>query len=108
MSGKQRLVVGTIVNIAALVAWGAEALDRRCYSSQCAGDGGTSRAGFRSKKPTGESRKPVDSTGMTGQSSGRGMWVRPNVCQTTTSVSATGRSAAVHRGSPSPPPCWFG
>jgi hypothetical protein len=33
--------------------------------------GGTSRAGLRSKKPTGESRNPVYSTGMTGQSSGR-------------------------------------
>jgi hypothetical protein len=28
VSGKQRLVVGTIVNIAAVMAWGAETLDR--------------------------------------------------------------------------------
>ena len=52
--------------------------------------------------------KPVYSTGITGQSSGRGMWVTPNVCHTTTSVSTRSRSAAVHAGSPSPPACWFG
>jgi hypothetical protein len=28
VSAKQRLVVGTIVNVAAVMAWGAEALDR--------------------------------------------------------------------------------
>ena len=33
-------------------------------------------------------------TGITGQSSGRGMWWLPNVYQTTTSVSSIGRSAA--------------
>ena len=74
VSGKQRLAVGMIVNIAALVAWGTEALDRRCYSSQCPGDGGTSRAGLRSKKLTGLSLKPSFATGITGQSSARGMW----------------------------------
>ena len=36
------------------------------------------------------------STGMTGQSSGRGTWVTPKVCQSTTSVSTSDRSAAVH------------
>ena len=43
--------------------------------------GGTSSAGLRSKNPNGESRKPVYSTGMTGQSSGRTKCVTPNVCQ---------------------------
>ena len=68
----------------------------------------TSSAGLRSKKPNGMSVKPVYSTGMTGQSSGRTKCVTPNVYQTTTSVSAIGRSCAVQRGSPSPPACWFG
>ena len=31
---------------------------------------------------TGTSEKPVYSTGITGQSSGRGMWVTPKVCHT--------------------------
>ena len=48
------------------------------------------------------------STGITGQSSGRTKWVTPNVYQSTTSVSAIDRSAAVQRGRPSPPACWFG
>ena len=74
VSGGQRVLLGTVVNVAALVAWAAEALDRRQVSpSQWSGDGGTSRAGLWSKKPTGASRNPVDSTGITGQSSGRGM-----------------------------------
>ena len=74
VSSGQRVLLGTVVNVAALIAWAAEAMDRRhVSSSQWSGDGGTSRAGLRSKKPTGASRKPVDSTGMTGQSSGRGM-----------------------------------
>ena len=51
--------------------------------------GGTSRAGLRSKNPTGVSRNPVYSTGMTGQSSGRGRWVTPNVYQSTTSASTS-------------------
>ena len=72
-----------------------------------------SRAGRRARgcgrrSRPGESRKPVYSTGITGQSSGRTKWVTPNVYQTTTSVSTSDRSAAVQRGSPSPPACWFG
>ncbi len=67
---------------------------RRSYEWQWF-DGGTSRAGFRSKKPTGMSVKPAYSTGITGQSSGRGTWVTPNVCQTTRSVFSIGRSAVV-------------
>ena len=59
--------------------------------------GGTSSAGLRSKNPAGTSWKPVVSTGMTGQSSGRGTWVTPNVCHTTTSVPTSDRSAAVQR-----------
>jgi hypothetical protein len=72
VSGRDRLLVGAVVNLAVVVAWAAEALDgrrnekERHYSSQCAADGGTSRAGLRSKKPTGASRNPVDSTGWTG------------------------------------------
>jgi hypothetical protein len=50
----------------------------------------------------------VYSTGMTGKSSGRQKCVTPTVCHSTMSVSTTGRSAAVHRGSPSPPGCWLG
>ena len=45
------------------------------------GLGGTSRAGLRSKKPHGFSENETVSTGMTGQSSGRGMWWMPNVPQ---------------------------
>ena len=56
----------------------------------------------------GRAGSPQYSTGMTGQSSGRGKCVTPNVYQSTTSVSTSDRSAAVHRGSPSPPACWFG
>ena len=65
-------------------------------------------AGLRSKKPMGLSVKPTYSTGMTGKSSGRQKWVVPTVCQSTTSVPATGRSAAVQAGSPAPPGCWLG
>ena len=68
----------------------------------------TSSAGLRSKKPNGMSVKPVYSTGMTGQSSGRTKCVTPNEYQTTTSVPAIVRSCAVQRGKPSPPACWFG
>src|SRR5207253_5423617 len=70
--------------------------------------GGTSSVGLRSKNPNGTSENPAYSTGITGQSSGRGMWVTPNVCHSTTSVSTRERSAAVHWGNPSPPPDWFG
>jgi hypothetical protein len=78
------------------------------WSPPADADGARSIAGFRSKKPNGLSVNPVYSTGMTGKSSGRQKWVTPTVCQTTMSVSTTERSAAVHRGSPSPPGCWFG
>jgi hypothetical protein len=40
--------------------------------------GGTSRAGFRSKKPNGLSQNETMSLGITGQSSGRVMWWVPN------------------------------
>lgn len=50
--------------------------------------GGISRLGLASKKLTGLRKKPVVSTGMTGQSSMRGMWVTPKACQMTQSASA--------------------
>src|ERR1035437_7429283 len=75
------------------------------YSQCSVWGGGTSSAGLRSKKPNGLTRNPVYSTGMTGQSSGRTKCVTPKLYQTTTSRSAIGRFAAVHRGSPSPPAC---
>ena len=92
-------------------ARGAPALRRPVGVAAAVARGGRSRtssAGLRSKKPTGISMKPVYSTGITGQSSGRTKWVTPNVYQSTTSVSSSGRSAAVHAGRPSPPACWFG
>src|SRR6185369_6985062 len=76
--------------------------------SECGCGGGTSSAGFRSKNPTGLSRNPAVATGMIGQSSGRGTWWWPNVYQTTTSRSSTGRSWLVQAGSPAPPGCRFG
>lgn len=66
----------------------------RHFALQCF-DGGTSIAGFWSKKPVGFSEKPVYSTGITGQSSGCGTCVTPNVCQTTTSVFSIERFCAV-------------
>jgi hypothetical protein len=42
-------------------------------AQQCTAGAGTSRPGFRSKKPTGLSLKPMGITGITGQSSGRTM-----------------------------------
>ena len=72
------------------------------------GEGGRSMAGLEWKKPSGFSMKPILCTGITGQSSGRGMWVWPNVYQTTRSVSAVDRFAAVHLGNPSPPGRWLG
>ena len=63
-------------------------------SAQCP-DGATSSAGLQSKKPTGISVKPVYSTGITGQSSGRGTWVTPNVCHTTMSVFSVFRFCSV-------------
>ena len=44
--------------------------------------------------PTGIIVKPAYSTGMTGQSSGRGTWVTPKVCHTTMSVSSMDRFSA--------------
>src|SRR4029453_17563753 len=64
--------------------------------------------GLRAKNPAGLSMKPTYSHGMTGQSSGRTKWVVPSVSQATMSSSTSGRSAAVQRGSPSPPGCWLG
>ena len=47
------------------------------------------------------------STGITGQSSTLGTWWIPKTYQSTTSVFAIGRSAAVHTGSPRSSPLWF-
>lgn len=56
------------------------------------GPGGKSKAGLTLKKSAGFKEKPTISTGMTGQSSGRGMCVTPKECQTTTSSWAMLRS----------------
>ena len=56
---------------------------------------GTSSTGLRSKKPSGRSLKPTVSTGMMGQSSVRGKWVSPKVCQTTMSWPSMSRSWAM-------------
>jgi hypothetical protein len=69
---------------------------------------GTSRAGLRSKKLFGTSRKLATSAGMTGQSSDRGMCVTPTVRHSTMSVFSTGRLAAVQAGSPAPERSPFG
>jgi hypothetical protein len=58
------------------------------------GQPGRSRVGLRSKKPTGRRVKPQRATGITGQSSGRGKWVIPKVCQSTMSWPSMSRSAA--------------
>ena len=42
--------------------------------------------GLRVKKLRGRSKSVMGSAGMTGKSSGAGKWVRPKVCQSTTSV----------------------
>ena len=68
-----------------------------------AGTGATSRPGFWLKNLAGMSMNPIRTASITGQSSGRGMWWLPIVCQTTTSVSSVGRSARVQTGSPSGP-----
>lgn len=47
--------------------------------------GGKSSAGLRAKKPHGTSLKPAACTGITGQSSGRGLWVMPMEYHSTTS-----------------------
>ena len=64
---------------------------------------GTSRAGFREKKPVGTSLKPARWTDITGQSSGRGMCVTPIVYHSTTSRLTSDRFARIHRGNPSSP-----
>ena len=75
-------------------AWGTRpprpARRLRPLSGSGPGLGGTSRAGLRSKKPHGFSENETVSTGMTGQSSGRGMWWMPKTCHSTMSVSAIG------------------
>src|SRR5215467_58799 len=63
-------------------------------SAPCRMGGGTSSAGFLSKKPTGLSAKPMYETGMTGQSSGRTTWCVPNVYHTTRSVFSSGASSS--------------
>src|SRR5580692_1061662 len=50
---------------------------------------------------------PQRATGMTGQSSGRGTCVGPNVCQTTMSWPSMSRSPAMKAGRPAPPGFWF-
>ncbi len=74
---------------------------------QWSAGGGTSRVGLRSKKPVGLSTKPQRATGMTGQSSGRGTWVGPNVCQSTMSVPSMSWSPAMKAGRPAPPGFWL-
>jgi hypothetical protein len=59
-------------------------------------------------KPIGERAKPIVATGITGQSSGRGMWWWTNVYQRTTSVFATDRFERVHSGRPPPAGFWTG
>src|SRR5512146_1904116 len=69
---------------------------------------GEPRRGFRSKNPTGTREKPASCTGITGQSSGRGLCVTPSVYQSTTSPPTSERFAAIHLTSPSPPSDWLG
>lgn len=45
-----------------------------------------SMAGLPLKNPTGFKVNPADSTGMTGKSSGRTMWVNPKQCHRTGSL----------------------
>src|ERR1019366_7880062 len=69
---------------------------------------GRSIAGLRPKNPQGTNGKPAVWTGMTGQSSGRGLWVMPMVYHMTTSWLWRVRLAAAQRGRPSPPRLWLG
>ena len=73
-------------------------------SSACAhsGFGGRSMDGFREKNPIGRSTKLWVTTGMMGQSSGRGTWWKPSVSHATRSVFTIGRLADVQLGSPCP------
>ena len=56
--------------------------------------GGHIEYGAAVKESSGRSLKPTVSTGMMGQSSVRGKWVRPKVCQTTMSCPSMSRSWA--------------
>src|ERR1019366_6443573 len=69
--------------------------------------GGTSSVGLRPKKPVGLRVNPHRLTGITGQSSGRGKWVGPNVCHSTTSAPSMSWSPAMKAGMPAPPGFWF-
>jgi hypothetical protein len=66
----------------------------RSAAGRVRGHLGRSRMGLRSKKPTGRRVKPQVTTGMTGQSSGRGKCVIPKVCHRTMSAPSMSRSAA--------------
>ncbi len=73
---------------------------RRVAGRSVATSAGTSSVGLRSKKPCGLSTNPQLSTGMTGQSSGRGKCVTPKVCHMTTSpprVAVRRRTPAARR-----------
>ena len=72
----------------------ARAVDLGAAAGRVRGHLGRSRMGLRSKKPTGRRVKPQVTTGMTGQSSGRGKCVIPKVCHRTMSAPSMSRSAA--------------
>jgi uncharacterized protein len=55
----------------------------------------TGTTGRYAVKPAGLRVKPQRATGMTGQSSGRGMWVGPKVCHRTMSAPSMSRSCAM-------------
>jgi len=64
--------------------------------------GGTSKTGLLVKKLRGRNNSVIGSTGMTGKSSGAGMWVTPKVCHSTTSVLSTDPvPSPTHSGKPS-------
>ncbi|KAJ0109372.1 Copper amine oxidase 1 [Diaporthe amygdali] len=69
--------------------------------------GGTSRAGFLVKKPSGFSITLILSDGITGKSSGLGLCVSPNVCQSTMSVSSTLSPQDAHSERPVYLRLWF-
>src|SRR5262245_48397526 len=97
------MVYVNVVDVITDVAVGALRLLPLCCPFHFGG--GTSRAGLRSKKPSGRSAKPMEETGITGQSSGRGTCMWEKTYHRTTSVFSTLRLAAVHLGRPSPPEC---
>ena len=91
-----------------VTSWSLAGPSTSARPEQCAPRvGGMSSAGLRSKNPTGLRVNPAWSTGMTGQSSGRGKWVGPKVCQMTMSSPSIGRSARVQAGRPAPPGFWL-